>query len=210
MHTRSLTAFALLALAAAGPRPAHSQDLQRPPTWKVRFDRPNTPDSAIYYVDMPPGWHVTTQRVAAILYDPARTGQGNFSLESEIFLFPSERPREAYGVFFGGRDLDGTNQAYVYFLVRGDGSFLVKRRNGSNTETVVDWTQHDAVLPMGSENVKNVLGVHAGGDTVEFLVNGISVTSVPRAGIECNGIVGLRVNHALNLHVTSLTVTAGR
>jgi hypothetical protein len=184
---------------------AQDEELTRPPDWIVRFDRPAA-DSAIYFVDMPPGWHITTGP-SAILYDPAMTASGTYHLRSEIFLFPGER-LEGYGVIFGGSDLQGDGQVYTYFLLRKDGRFLVKERRGSETETLVPWTAHRAVVPHegGEDPVKNVVEVDVGADDVTFIVNGETVHRLDRAAIAVDGIVGLRVNHRLNLHVASLTV----
>lgn len=191
-----------------GPLAAQHEERTPPPTWKVRPDHATASMDDLYYVDMPPGWHVTTGP-AAILYDPARVGEGTFTIDTEIFQFPSARVHEAYGIFFGGRDLEGDAQAYVYFLIRGDGRFLVKQRTGSTAETLVPWTAHEAIVLRddGDENIKNTLRVVAGAETVTFFVNGTEVASVPRAGLESDGIVGLRVNHSVNLHVTNLDVT---
>lgn len=202
------TAFALISVVLLATLPANAQDLERPANWKVRFDRSGTPDTAVYFVTMPPGWHVTTGP-AAILYDPAKTASGAFRITSEIFLFdPGRRHREAYGVLFGGQDLGGTEQSYTYFLIRDTGEFLVKRRDGSGTTTVRPWTASAAIMkhPGGEKNAKNVLAVEARGDAVDFFINGEKVVTVPRGEIRVDGVVGLRVNHSLNLHVTSLTV----
>ena len=66
-----LLAFVVL----SPPVQAQDEELTRPPDWMLRFDRP-APDSAIYFVDMPPGWHITTGP-AAILYDPAMAASTN-------------------------------------------------------------------------------------------------------------------------------------
>jgi hypothetical protein len=136
---------------------------------------------------MPPGWHVTSGP-AGILYDPSRTAEGEYRLSAEIFLFPGER-REGFGVFFGGRELSGPDQAYTYFLIRKDGRFLVKTRSGAETAVVVPWTEHAAILPHdgGEGSVKNLLAVEAGADEVHFYVNGERVTSVPRSELADGG-----------------------
>jgi hypothetical protein len=200
--------FLLLLLtltALAAPAEAQDEEFTRPPDWMVRFDRP-APDSAIYFVDMPPGWHITTGP-AAILFDPAMTADGTYHVRSEIFLFPGER-LEGYGIFIGGSDLQGDGQAYTYFLLRKDGQFLVKERRGSETGTLVPWTAHAAIVPHegGEDPVKNVVEVDVGADGVAFIVNGETVHRLDRTAIATDGVVGLRVNHRLNLHVASLTV----
>ncbi len=203
-----LAVLGLSIAALAAPLAAQEQDLVRPADWMVRFDRPGTPDTAIHFVGMPPGWHITTGP-AAILYDPANTASGTFRIQSTIFLFdPGQRHREAYGIFLGGRDLDGANQSYVYFLIRDSGEFLLKRRAGAATSVIRDWSPTPAIMRHtgGEENAKNVLAVEAGPDEVVFMINGQAVATVPRNELQADGIVGLRVNHALNLHVSELSV----
>jgi hypothetical protein len=58
----------------------------------------------------------------------------------------------------------------------------------------------------GDDPVQNVVEVDVGGDGVAFIVNGVTVHRLDRDPIATDGIVGLRVNHRLNLHVASLTV----
>ena len=185
---------------------AQEQEFHRPNDWTVRFDRAGTPDSAIYFVSMPPGCHITTGP-AAVLYDRARVAHGEYRVESEIYLFPIER-LEAFGVFLGGSDLGGPAQAYTYFLIRKDGKFLIKERSGSDTRVIHPWTEHAAIVKHeGQEGrTKNLLAVDVGPDMVDFYVNDEKVASLPRSDVKTDGIVGLRVNHGLNIHVTSLDI----
>ncbi len=205
---RSLALVLLLAVVAAPIALAQDAKKERPATWKIRLDRPG-PDSAVALQTMPPGWHVTTGP-AAILYDPAWTAKGAFGVTAKIHLFPGHRP-EGYGVFLGGKDLDGTGQSYLYFLLRKDGRYLVKHRAGAETHTIVPWTEHAAVVKHeGEGTVTNVIQVDAGAQEVVFSVNGQRVTALPRAQAAVDGQVGLRVNHGLDLHVTEVTVTPKR
>jgi len=203
------TVLLLAALTAlVSPLSAQEKELTRPSDWVVRFDRP-APDSAIYFVDMPPGWHITTGP-AAILYDPAQVANGPYRLRSEIYLFPGER-LEGFGVFFGGQDLAGAGQGYTYFLLRKDGQFLVKERRGEETTTLIPWTASDAIVPHdgGEGTAKNVLEVQVGPTDVSFHVNGTEVGRIERSGLQTDGVFGLRINHRLNVHVTALTVEQG-
>lgn len=188
-------------------------DLTPPPTWQVRLDQPDRGSvDDIYYVEMPPGWHITTGP-AAIFWDPANVASGDFRIESEVYLFDPGQRREAFGIFFGGSNLNGPGQAYTYFLIREGGEFIVKDRNGDEAPTLVPWTAHDAIAsfatrPDGDDTAKNVLAVEARGDTVHFFVNGVEVASLPRTEVRTDGQVGLRVNHSLNLHFSTLEVTS--
>lgn len=190
-----------------------------PAGWTVRADAaadhaghggaaPSTADIA--FVDMPPGWHVTTGP-AAIFYKPQQTATGTYTLMAEIFQFDPGTRREGYGVLMGGRDLAGAGQAYTYFLIRRSGEFLIKRRTGATTTTVKDWTASPAIRKFDDRaaeerSVKNVLSVQVTPATTAFLVNGTEVARVPTRDVDTAGIVGLRVNHQLNLHVASLEV----
>ncbi|MEQ9569925.1 MAG: hypothetical protein RLN75_07015 [Longimicrobiales bacterium] len=211
MTTRPhLLAAALLALLP-GATSAQDAELQRPDGWEVRFDRAGSTEADLEtFVEMPPGWHITTGP-AGIFWDPATTAEGTFRIEAEIFLFDPQGRQEAFGVFFGGRDLQGDDQAYTYFLVRDGGQFIVKERAGAEAPTIQPWTDHEAVRAWADRGdddatVGNVLAVEARADRVHFFVNEEEVASVARGDVPVDGIVGLRVNHRLNLHVSRLEV----
>lgn len=181
-----------------------------PEGWRIRTDHPGQDPADIEFMDMPPGWHVTTGP-AAILWNPSHTASGEFRVEMESYLFDPRGRREGFGLFVGGRNLDGADQEYVYFLLREGGEFLVKRRRGEATEVVVDWSPAAPMVSYASRTedeatAMNVLAVDAGRETVRFLVNGEEVATLPRGSLSLDGVVGLRVNHALNLHVTRLDV----
>lgn len=195
----------LVGQAAEGTKPP-------PDGWQVRADGAAAAGK-VSFVDMPPGWHITTGP-SVILYDPARTATGAYRVRSESFLFDPGTRREGYGLLIGGRGLDGAGQRYTYFLIRRSGEFLIKRRAGQTLSTVRDWTPHDAILQYdargASQTAKNVLGIDVTAADVVFLVNDREVARVPRAEVDTEGIVGLRVNHQLNLHVSTLEVTPSR
>jgi hypothetical protein len=206
----------LLALLAGSPLLAQESSLQVPATWKVRADRgaativPDaqpgpTRSDTVRLVTMPPGWHITTGP-AIITWDPAWQASGTYRVELESFLFPGER-QEGYGLFVGGRDLEGDGQAYLYVLLRKDGQLIIKRRDGAATPTLVPWTAHSAIVPQTEGTAKNILAVDVAADSVRIFVNDQRVTALPRAGLPTDGQVGLRVNHALNLHVTRVDIT---
>ena len=183
--------------------------------WQARHDRPGSDVSELVLADMPPGWHITTGP-STILYRPEMEAGGSYRVEMEVFLFDPQGRREAFGFFLGGRDLEGERQRYTYFLIRDGGQFLVKSRDGRDTPTLVEWTDHAAVRGFadrgtGESSVRNVLAAEVGDDEVRFFVNGQEVTRVSRNGLSLDGVVGLRVNHGLNLHVSRLDVSpAGR
>lgn len=206
------------AMQAAPPDPKVPQgkNLDRPEGWVVRLDKPDPSvsigaeetEGGIWFVNMTPGWHLTTGP-AAIFYHPDSVANGASRIEALIYLFePKGRHREAFGILFGGADLDGDNQTYDYFVIRNSGEFLIKRRTGSETSVIRNWTKSDAIVPYqeGKSSVKNVLTIEGGKDEVTFFINGTSVAKLPRAEVRLEGIVGLRVNHHVNIHVGDLSI----
>ena len=57
--------------------------------------------------------------------------------------------------------------------------------------------------------MRNVLAAEVMNDEVRFFVNDREVTRIARNGLSLDGVVGLRVNHGLNLHIARLDVTPG-
>jgi hypothetical protein len=176
------------------------------PGWSVRVDE-GTP-AQVKIAAMPPGWHINTA-TSGILYRDRDRASGTYEFSAKLHLFP-EGPghREALGIFFAGRDLQGAGQRYTYFLIRGDGSYKIKRRSGAAaTDVSGDWAMSPAILKAKSDGpVANVLSIAVGKDKVSFRVNGQEAYSVPAAGMDTDGIVGLRINHNLSVHVESLEV----
>jgi hypothetical protein len=154
---------------------------------------------------MPPGWHITTGP-AIIAWDPAWRAAGTYRVELECFLFPGER-QEGYGLFVGGNDLERPDQTYLYVLLRKNGELIVKRRDGAASPTLVPWTAHPAIVPQTEGTAKNLLALDVAADSVRIFVNDQRVVALVRAGLPTDGQVGLRVNHALNLHVTRVEIT---
>ena len=190
--------------------------LKTPADWKWRTDSPATVTdndrdmtaSQWFYVGMAPGWHVTTNP-GVLLFHPGHEGRGNFSLRSEIFLFPGTN-QEEYGLFIGGRTLEQSSAApsYTAFVLRRDGRAAIFKRSGTSTATLVDWKANTAVLPQtGTEAMKNALNVDVGVTDVVFSVNDKEVARVPRADVTTDGAVGFRVGTSLNLHITTFDLT---
>ena len=122
------------------------------------------------------------------------------------------RLHEGYGLVFGGENLDAPEdrQVYSYFLVRGDGSFLIKKREGGGTAVVRDWTHHPAVPRDTEEGGQPVeLRVVVGAEEVRFEVDGQEVAEVPTAELRTQGKAGLRIAHGVQLSVDNFRVTQG-
>ena len=182
------------------PADAAGQALRAPEGWIARPER---------FVEMPPGWHITTGRGVS-LYHPEAEAAGSFELESEGYLFDPEGRDGRYGLMLGGRDLDSDAQRYVTFEIGPRGDYAI-RQLAEYESTDLASGSHEAILPWTGDEptVRNVLGVEAGGSTVRFSVNGVTVAELPRATVDPEGIIGFRVDGGTNLHITTLDVSVG-
>ena len=206
LATFLLTAAAL-PLAAQGTEHDHAAP-SAPAGWTVRADGKGDATKA-KVVAMGQGLHITTGP-AIVLYRADTGGSGAFhTLARFTQTKPSEHP-EGYGLIFGGRDLEGAAQRYFYFLVRQDGSYLIKRRDGGKTSDISKgWVTHQAVAkPDAKGAATNLLEVDHKMDAAKltFKVNGQDVHSTDAAGLDLGGIVGIRANHNLDLHVDGFDV----
>jgi hypothetical protein len=198
--------LATITIASLVAVPLLAQTPARPDGWQVRFDRAGRPDSAFKLETMRPGWHMTTNASGSgIAWQPSQRAAGAYTLEVESYLFPREGHAEGFGVIFGGRDLDAATQSYYYFLINKDGQFLVNHRAGTAVHPIVPWTATTAVARPAGSDAKNTLAVQATADSVTFTINGTRVHAMARPA-DADGLVGLRVNHGINVHVTRVTV----
>lgn len=122
------------------------------------------------------------------------------------------RLHEGYGIVIGGEALEGpeSGQRYSYFLVRGDGSFLIKRRAGAEAPVVRPWTTDPAIRRDSEEGGRpNELEVQVAPDSVAFLVNGRQVARVGASEVDAGGIPGVRVAHQVQLQLMDFAVAPG-
>lgn len=206
---RMLFVFAVT-LVALAPLAA-----QAPQGWMVRADRSTSatdPDAAgaIKFVTMGKGFHATNPQ-AAVYWNPANTAAGNYTVKGTFKLMKPSGHTNYYGLVFGGSDLAGPQQNYLYFLVAQDGTWLVKRRVGdASTENVMAKTANAAVQKPGADGTStNTLEVRVRGNNVDFVVNGTTVHTMPKTGqlAKTDGIAGIRVNHQLEVHIDDFAVT---
>jgi hypothetical protein len=177
-----------------------------PSGWKGRLDSGDKTLAGVKAMTMDGGIHFMTGP-AGIYYRPNDKATGAYMVQATFTqLAPAAHP-EAYGIIVGGADLEGAGQKYTYFLVRQDGKFMIKRRNGEATPTVADWTDNAAVKkPDAGGKSVNALAIDVTKDKVRFLVNGTEVSTADAAQVDTAGIAGLRINHNLNVHVEGFAV----
>ncbi len=179
-----------------------------PAGWSWRTDRDATTGN-VKFAPMGKGYHVTVGP-ALILWREADKVDGRFHTLATFTQTKPAAHAEGYGFIVGGKDLKGAGQHYVYFLVRQDGKYLIKERNGAETKNITDgWVDHAAIQKPGEDGKSvNKLEVDgkASGDKVTFSVNGQVVHTMDPAQLDSSGIVGFRVNHNLDLHIDGFDI----
>jgi hypothetical protein len=205
-HFAGLLLIALLAIA-----PAFAQS---PAGWKMRSDHSSNasdPDAAgaNKFLTSGSGFHAINP-MAAVYWNPANTVTGNFTLKGTFKLIKSTGEDEYYGLIFGGSGLEGAMQSYTYFMVTDDGTYLIKRRDGSGTQGISAKTPSPAVKkPDASGSATNELEVRVKADKIDFAINGTVVTSLPKTGpaAKTDGIYGIRINHQLDVQIDGFSMS---
>jgi hypothetical protein len=205
----------LFAAAITASLLAVSVHAQTPAGWKQRLDRSTSasdPDAAgtVKFVTMGSGFHATNP-AAAVYWNPANAATGNYTVKASFKLVKPSNHTNYYGIVFGGSDLEGPNQSYIYFTVAQDGTWLLKRRDGDvNAPTIAGKTASDAVKKPGADGTSvNDLEVRVQASKVDYVVNGTVVHSTPKSGMtaKTDGLAGIRVNHMLEVHIDGFSVT---
>lgn len=200
--------IAALALLVAVPLLA-----QAPKGWKLRIDRSTSatdPDAAgsIKFMAMGPGFHAVNPQ-AAVYWNPANTATGAYTLKGTFTLVRPSNHTNYYGLVFGGSDLEGGKQSYIYFTVAQDGTFLLKQREGEATQTIAQRANAAVKRPDAGGKSVNALEVRVLADKIDYVVNGTTVHSTPKTGrtAKTDGVYGFRVNHMLEIEVNGLGVS---
>ena len=217
MVVRHTLSMLMLVAVSAGPtvRLSAQADPDRavaggggvPSGYHARTDR-NAAMTNVKVATMGTGMHFTLGP-AVIVWRDGDSASASYHVVASFTQTKAPMHPEAYGLFIGGHDLAGPTQGYTYFLVRGDGKFLIKRRVGDSTVVVNPggWTANDAVVKADSAGkATNELSILVRGGNVTFMVNGKEVYTAKASDVDAVGVVGLRVNHNLDVHVGPLGV----
>jgi hypothetical protein len=207
---RRVLCAGLLAFATIAPLVA-----QAPKGWLLRIDRSTSasdPDAAgsVKLAATGTTFHVTTPQ-AATFWNPANTATGVYTLKGTFTLERLSGHPNYYGLVFGGSDLGGAAESYIYFMVAQDGTWLLKRRDGNNdTRDIAGRMPNPAVKrPDASGKCTNALEVRVLADRINYVINGTVVHSTPKTGLTArtDGLWGFRSNHLLEIQVDGLGVT---
>lgn len=174
-----------------------------------RVDKPDANLTDAKYVVAGNSWEITTGP-AHIIYSSKDAATGNYTVKTTIEQLAAPQHREAFGLFFGGRNLDTPAQTYSYFVVAGTGEMLVKHRTGATTRDLIGWHKTQWVPAADAQGKRTYnLEVRVAGDSVKFVVNNVVAAALSKSALTLNtdGIAGLRVNHNLSLRATPVVVT---
>jgi hypothetical protein len=162
--------------------------------------------TGLKFTAMNGGLHATTGPNITF-WDPQQTASGTYVVKATFTVAKPPSHPVAYGLFIGGSNLSEDNQKYSYFVIREDGQFLIKKRNGAATTNVAgDWAANPAVTGRVSGVQKNELSIQVGGGRVSFMANSKEVASHPSSAIDTDGIVGLRVGHGMDIQIDGFAV----
>jgi hypothetical protein len=197
-----------VSLLTAGPLLAQEKAAAPalPQGWTMRLDRENANAAQVKFVTMGDGFHATTGP-AAIFFNPAQVGKGQFRVSATFTQTKAPTHPEAYGLFVGGKNLDKPEQEYGYLIVRGDGKYAIKHRAGAEVHNVQDWTEHPKLNKQDAAGkATNTLAIEVGATHVKMFVNGEEVKQWEKAYWQGEGQLGLRINHNLDVHVSDFKV----
>ena len=199
-----------LFITAAALAVAVSVAAQSPQGWKVRIDRSQNaqdPDNTPNLVFKPLGKGLHVKGGPAGTFWNGTMASGNYTLKATFNLQEPSNHTNYYGLVFGGSNLDAPPQAYVYFVIAQNGMFLVRQRQGEMVTDVVNRQANAAVRQPGANGQSsNALEVRVNGNTVSYLVNGTVVHTGPKGGLKTDGLVGVRVNHVLDVEFEGFEV----
>jgi len=167
--------------------------------WMARTDRGQNFDN-IRLVEKGTGWDVTVGP-GVTLYREDDSATGSYTISATIEQLSSKGHGHGTGLIFGGKDLQTADQVYSYFLVRGDGSYIIKTRTGDGTAEVRGWTKNAAINESELAHMTNEVAVRVTNGNVIFMVNGTEIDRASAADLYTDGIVGLRLNHNLDMHI---------
>jgi hypothetical protein len=202
--------FVMMALAVAMVAPLAAQ---APEGWQVRIDHSKNaqdPDDVPQLKVAPAGKGFrVTGGPAGTFWRTADNATGAFTAKATFTLMQPSNHVNYYGLIFGGSDLGAPSQTYLYFVVAQNGTFQIRHRSGETAMNVQGRTPNAAIKqPDSAGRSTNLLEVRVGADTISSVVNGTIVHTTPKTGMtmKTDGLVGVRVNHMLDVQIEGLEV----
>jgi hypothetical protein len=203
----ALVAVSSTVSAQGGMKPDPDKKAQQagamPAGWSLRLDRATAKREEVNFSSMGQGMHITTGP-AAVFANPANTASGPFAFGASFTQMKAPAHPEAYGLMWAGKNLDADGITYLYYIIRGDGKYMVKHRaNATDVHTITDWTESAAINKQDAAGkAANALEVRVARDSVRLFANGRPVAAYDARVMADNaGVFGIRVNHNLDVHI---------
>jgi hypothetical protein len=173
--------------------------------WNARTDRGQNFDNVKFTDDH--GTLEISVGPAIVAYRDEFMASGDYTVSATIEQLSSKGHGHGTGLIVGGDDILGPEQVYTYFLVRGDGSYIIKTRTGSETAEVMPWTEHESIDADELGTTSNDMSIQVMGADMIFSINGSEVHRAPKADLYHEGIYGIRLNHNLEMRISGLKAT---
>ena len=179
--------------------------------WKVRVDgspSASAPDAHPSLKVAPTGKGLqVTGGPGAIIWDPAHTRKGVYSVRATFTLMKPSDTVTDYGLAFAGTDIEGATPTYMYFTIAQDGTYQIRHRAGAEVHDIDKSLHVNVRRPDANGRSTNTLEVQVAPTAVSYLVNGAVVHATPtRAGTgayteKTDGVVGVRIDDRIELQV---------
>lgn len=177
-----------------------------PDGWMLRWDAGTPSITEIDMKQMGTSLHFRSGP-AAIYWNTKDVATGPYTV-SATFNQKMSMKQEAYGIFVGGSNLPDPTQDYLYFVIKPvDGTFLINHRAGNAApKAIVALTPEAAINKdaAGTGAATNAIAIRMAKDSVHFYINGKEVRTFAKTALDgaaTQGLVGLRVNHNLDITV---------
>lgn len=221
---RTLPIFALALLATPAVAQGNPADPDKNPTgggkvpagWSYRLEQSTASLANVKFEPMGNGVHFTTGP-AGIYWKAADEATGSFHTIATFTQTKKPEHPEAYGLFVAGKDLNGAGASYIYLIVRGNGMYSIRKGGAAESPSTNlttggnrnGWLANDAVAKEDSASGKATNRLEIAGDSktgkLTFKVNGKTVQELDAPG-GVVGMVGIRMNHNLDVHVDGFAV----
>jgi hypothetical protein len=187
-----------------------------PAGWSYRLEDPTASIANAKFVAMGGGFHFSTGP-AGIYWREADAVPGSFHTVATFTQTKAPMHPEAYGLFVMGKGLKGATASYVYLIVRGDGMYSIRQGGAAGSPSTNlttggnrnGWLASDAVVKQdsaGKATNKLEIAGDAATKKLKFSVNGKQVAEIDAPGGSVAGLVGIRMNHNLDVHVDGFAV----
>lgn len=222
---RSFSALALTALLAsplaaqgnpADPDKKAAGTGAVPTGWAFRLEKPADKIDDVKFVAMGSAFNITSGP-PGIYWRDADAVPGSFHTLATFSQNKKPTHPEAYGLFVAGKDLKGAGASYVYLIIRGDGMYSIRQGGAAGAPSTNlttggnanGWLASDAVVKEDAAGkAKNTIEVAGDAATkkLTFTINGKKVGEVDAPGGAVAGLVGIRMNHNLDVKVDGFAV----